>query len=42
MLKNLLMEAAGKWEGWDVGWWGALLWELKGEKEKETKMEAEF
>lgn len=34
MLKNLLMEAAGKWEEWDVGWWGDLAWELRGEKKK--------
>lgn len=26
------MEAAGKWEGWDVGWWGTLLWELRKQK----------
>lgn len=35
MLKNLLMEAAGKWEEWDVGWWGDLAWELRKKKKKD-------
>lgn len=33
------MEAAGKWEGWDVRWWGALLWELRKKEKKENKRE---